>query len=73
MTANKIASYTGMARPTVYRKIEDLREQGILESDGRGRVTVTQGFLNSPTLSPLDQRVNTVMRACAKLSKVDTL
>ncbi|KWH53854.1 helix-turn-helix domain-containing protein [Burkholderia anthina] len=41
MTAYKLASYVGMARPTVIRRLARMARAGLVRRDGRGRYGLT--------------------------------
>ena len=74
MTVTKLASYVGMPRPTVYRKLKRLEEKGMVTLESNGHALVTEEAINDPKrLTLLERLIDTIKDAVTKLSKVDTL
>lgn len=74
-TAGKIASYIGMPRPTVVRKLQSLLLRGfILSPDNkRWRLALERGDISARVNSNICALSQAVHRAAAELSKVDSM
>jgi DNA-binding IclR family transcriptional regulator len=48
MSASKIASFLGIPRPTVLRRLTEAQAEGLLARDSHGRYSLTPARLNKP-------------------------
>lgn len=73
MTANKLAEYIGMPRPTVVRKLRALQNGGMVFLDGDGAATLSLDKLNSPEMvGVIEAAIRAVHKTSAELSKMDS-
>lgn len=72
MTAGKLAEFAGIPRPTVIRRLAALEQDGILERSN-GVYCIRGDLLNSSAVTAAaDGAMRQVIRAAAKLSKMDS-
>lgn len=73
MTATKLAHYTKVPRPTVVRKIADLKAKGIVELRGT-KILIPLHKLNlDRRLALVKDAARAVLKAAEELSKMDIL
>lgn len=73
MSMTKLASYTGMPRATVIRKVRTMVDMGIVELvNGKLAALRLDGIDRKQAERESEQRMKMVVREAAKLSKMDT-
>jgi len=74
MTATKIAAYIGMPRPTVIRKLEQMKSIGraVQDTEKRWRLAVENGDVRAASIAITSRQLKLVRKASTELSNLDT-
>lgn len=72
MTANKLASFVGMPRATVVRKLREMQTAGLIEVSGDGTATLPIDKLNEARMvAGIEAAARSIHRSATELSKLD--
>jgi hypothetical protein len=73
MTANKLAAYIGMPRPTVIRRLRELKARNlVIDVDTKWRLNLEADDNDQKVAAIIDANLQHMRDACQKLSKVDS-
>lgn len=73
LTAGKLATFAGIPRPTVIRKLQRLEERGLVVRLANGTFKVSAARLNSPEGLRAHMQLRALVKAtAAQLSKLDS-